>query len=99
MDYYFLIIITFIKEKMFTKTYKKILFFSFFLIFLTSCGKDFFKYSSAKDNPVRGLVRAKKNVDEGRGVLGPVGMFLLLIVIVFVTHQHRPKLNRLYKYK
>ena len=38
-------------------------------------------------------------VDEGRGVLGPVGMFLLLIVIVFVTHQHRPKLNRLYKYK
>ena len=59
---------------MFTKTYKKILFFSFFLIFLTSCGKDFFKYSSAKDNPVRGLERAKKNVDEGRGVsLGDLG--------------------------
>ena len=74
MDYYFLIIITFIKEKMFTKTHKKILFLSFFLIFLTSCGKDFFKYSSAKDNPVRGLDRAKKNVSEGRGVtLGDLG--------------------------
>lgn len=59
---------------MFIKTLKKILFFSFFLIFLTSCGKDFFKYSSAKDNPVRGLDRAKKNVEEGRGVtLGTLG--------------------------
>ncbi len=74
MDYYCLIIITFIKELMFIKTLKKILFFSLFLIFLTSCGKDFFKYSSAKDNPVRGLDRAKKNVEEGRGVtLGNLG--------------------------
>ena len=37
--------------------------------------------------------------DEGHGVLGPLGMFLLLLVIVFTTHQHRPKINRLYKYK
>ena len=34
----------------------------------TSCGKDFFKYSPSKDNPVKGLERAKKNVEEGRGV-------------------------------
>ncbi len=34
----------------------------------TSCGKDFFKYSAAKDNPVKGLERAKKNVAEGKGV-------------------------------
>ena len=36
-------------------------------IFLNSCGKDFFKYSSSKENPVRGIDRAKKNVEEGRG--------------------------------
>ena len=30
--------------------------------------KGFFKYSSSKDNPVRGLERAKKNVAEGKGV-------------------------------
>jgi len=29
---------------------------------------NFFKYSPAKDNPVRGVERAKKNVSEGRGV-------------------------------
>ena len=47
---------------------KNIVFFYFFFIFLNSCGKDFFKYSSSKDNPVRGIERAKKNVSEGRGV-------------------------------
>lgn len=48
--------------------FKNILFSCVFLIFFTSCGKDFFKYSSAKDNPVRGIDRAKKNVSEGKGV-------------------------------
>jgi len=50
------------------KLIKNIVFSCFFLIFLNSCGKDFFKYSSSKDNPVRGLERAKKNVAEGKGV-------------------------------
>ena len=45
----------------------KLLLFLFFSIIFTSCSKDFFKYSSAKDNPVRGIERAKKNVEEGRG--------------------------------
>ena len=50
------------------KFISKLLLFLFFSIIFTSCSKDFFKYSSAKDNPVRGVDRAKKNVEEGRGV-------------------------------
>ena len=46
----------------------KFIFLAFISIFLTSCSKDFFKYSPAKDNPVIGKERAKKNVEEGRGV-------------------------------
>ena len=57
-----------ILKKMNYKLIKNIVFSCFFLIFLNSCGKDFFKYSSSKDNPVRGLERAKKNVAEGKGV-------------------------------
>ena len=34
---------------------------------LSSC-KGFFKYSPSRDNPVKGMERAKKNVEEGRGV-------------------------------
>ncbi len=42
------------------------------LLVLTSC--DIFRYSPAKDNPVRGVDRAKKNIEEGRGVkLGDLG--------------------------
>ena len=46
----------------------KLLLSLFFLIIFTSCSKDFFKYSPSKNNPVRGVDRAKKNVEEGRGV-------------------------------
>ena len=53
---------------MITKTLKKILILAFFSIFLTSCSNDFFKYSPAKNNPIKGTDRAKKNVEEGRGV-------------------------------
>ena len=53
---------------MIIKFTKKILILTFLSIFLTSCGKDFFKYSSAKDNPTKGKERAKKNVKEGRGL-------------------------------
>ena len=37
------------------------------ILFLTSCG-NFFKYSSAKDNPTKGTDRAKKNIEEGKGI-------------------------------
>lgn len=37
--------------------------------------------------------------DECRGVFGPLGMFLVLLVIMFTTHQHQLQLNRVYKYK
>ena len=51
----------------------KILHIKFFIaiiiIFtLTSCGKDFFKYTPVKDTPTKGVDRARKNVEEGRGV-------------------------------
>ncbi len=52
---------------MFSKILIKIFFFTLFSLFLTSCG-NFFKYSPAKDNPIKGIERAKKNVEEGRGV-------------------------------
>lgn len=59
---------------MINKTLKNLLFYSIFFVFLTSCGKDFFKYSPAKDNPVKGKERAMKNIKEGRGVtLGDLG--------------------------
>ena len=35
-------------------------------ILLTSCGG--FKYSPARENPVKGTDRARKNVQEGRGI-------------------------------
>ena len=37
------------------------------LLILSSCN-GFFKYSPASDNPTKGTERAKKNVEEGRGV-------------------------------
>ena len=49
------------------KFLNKFLYCCFFIVFLTSCGKDFIKYSPAKDNPIKGKERAKKNVEEGRG--------------------------------
>jgi len=45
---------------------KKLLITLFLLFFLTSCGG--FKYSPARDNPTKGADRARKNVEEGRGV-------------------------------
>ena len=42
-----------------------ILLFSFLL---TNCGKDFFKRSDVKDNPVNVNERVKRNIEEGRGV-------------------------------
>ena len=39
----------------------------FLSISLNSCS-NLFKYSSAKDNPVKGIDRAKKNVEQGRGL-------------------------------
>ena len=39
----------------------------FMMLVLNSCN-GFFKYSPVKDNPTKGVDRAKKNVEEGRGV-------------------------------
>ena len=36
-------------------------------LFITSCG-NFFKYSPTRDNPVKAKDRARKNIEEGRGV-------------------------------
>ena len=36
-------------------------------VFLSSCN-GFFKYSPARENPTKGTDRAKKNVEEGKGV-------------------------------
>jgi len=47
--------------------YVKILLIIFLSTILTSC-KGFFKYAPAKDTPVKGEERAKKNVEEGKGV-------------------------------
>ncbi len=55
--------------------FARLFFYIFTFAILSSCGKDFFKYSSAKDNPVIGKERAQKNVSEGRGVnLGGLGV-------------------------
>ena len=52
---------------MLNKKLYKFLIFSLLLIFLNACGK-IFQIFSAKDNPTRGIDRAKKNVKEGRGI-------------------------------
>ena len=41
-------------------------FFIVLCILLTSCGG--FKYSPARENPVKGTDRARKNVQEGKGI-------------------------------
>jgi len=38
------------------------------VLLLSGCGKDFFKRSDVKDNPVNVKDRVRKNVEEGRGV-------------------------------
>ena len=48
-------------------TLRKFLIFIIISLFLTSCN-GFFKYSPARENPTKGEARAKKNVEEGRGV-------------------------------
>ena len=48
-------------------TLRKFLIFIIISLFLTSCG-GFYKYSPARENPTKGEARAKKNVEEGRGV-------------------------------
>ena len=40
---------------------------------VTGCGKDFFKRSDVKDNPVNVDERVAKNIEEGRGVRFSVG--------------------------
>ena len=48
--------------------YFKLLLLSLIILSLNSCGKDFFKRSDVKDNPVNVDDRVQKNIDEGRGI-------------------------------
>ena len=41
--------------------------------FLSHCGKDFFKRSDVKDNPVNVNERVQKNIEEGRGIRFGIG--------------------------
>ncbi len=48
-------------------TMRRIFIYVIISIFLSSCN-GFFKYSPARENPTKGSERAKKNIEEGRGV-------------------------------
>ncbi len=48
-------------------TMRRIFIYLIISIFLSSCN-GFFKYSPARENPTKGSERAKKNIEEGRGV-------------------------------
>ena len=43
------------------------------LLILSGCGKDFFKRSDVKDNPVNVQDRVRKNIEEGKGVRFGIG--------------------------
>ena len=45
----------------------------FISLLVTGCGKDFFKRSDVKDNPVNVNERVAKNIEEGRGIRFAVG--------------------------
>jgi hypothetical protein len=53
---------------MISKNLKITLIFFLTLTVLTSCGKDIFKKVDTRKTPTNALERAKKNVEEGRGV-------------------------------
>ena len=44
-----------------------------FSLLITGCGKDFFKRSDVKDNPVNVDERVARNIEEGRGIRFAVG--------------------------
>ena len=46
---------------------KKFLVSLFLVLFLTNCGKDFFKKVDTRKVPVNAQERARKNVEEGKG--------------------------------
>ena len=50
------------------KKLSKILTSIFLLIFLTECGKDFFKKVDNRKRPVNAQERARQNVEQGKGV-------------------------------
>ena len=52
---------------------KQIFITLFISLLVTGCGKDFFKRSDVKDNPVNVNERVAKNIEEGRGIRFAVG--------------------------
>ena len=51
----------------------------FLVLFLTNCGKDFFKKVDTRKVPVNAQERARKNVEEGKGV--SINKILNIIII------------------
>lgn len=52
---------------------KQIFITLFISLLVTGCGKDFFKRSDVKDNPVNVNERVARNIEEGRGVRFSMG--------------------------
>ena len=52
----------------FMYNFSKIILILLLFFALSGCGKDFFKRSDVKDNPVNVEDRVRKNIEEGRGV-------------------------------
>ena len=55
------------------KKFFKISFIFIISFFLSNCGKDFFKRSDVKDNPVNVDERVQRNIEEGRGIRFGIG--------------------------
>ena len=55
------------------KLIKKISTIIIFSFLISGCGKDFFKRSDVKDNPVNVNERVAKNIEEGKGIRFAVG--------------------------
>ena len=67
---YFLVIshLIIIINKMQHNFIKNLSILTILAIFFTSCSKEKFNFPSTKDVPTKGIDRARKNVEEGRGV-------------------------------
>ena len=55
------------------KLFNQIFIILVFAFLVTGCGKDFFKRSDVKDNPVNVDERVARNIEEGRGVRFALG--------------------------
>lgn len=49
-------------------TLNKIIFYFILIFFVSSCGKNFFRKVDTRETPINAQERAKKNVEQGKGV-------------------------------